>query len=142
MVSRANRENREEIPTYGTPMGPPPTPTPEREEARREKLATKPTAAERRERIREHEEKAREESEKLEQEAESRKTEAPGPVPYETVRQPGGGTPAQILKERGEDVATAIERGEGIEREPEPGRQPVTVAPPRVPIRERDRPKQ
>jgi len=141
MASRQNKEAREEIPTYGAPITTVPTPDPEREQARREKLATKPTAAERRRRIAAHEERAREESETLERERESRKTEAPGPVPYETVRQPGGGTPAEILKERGEDVATAIERAEGIEREPEPGRQPVTVAPP-VSLRERKKPKQ
>jgi len=141
MASRQNKEAREEIPTYGTPMGPPPTPTPEREQERQEKLATKPTAAERRRRIKQHEEKAREESEKLEQEAESRKTEAPGPVPYESVR-PGGGTPAEILEEREEDVQTALERAQGIEREPEPGRQPTTTVAPSIPPIKRDRPKQ
>lgn len=134
MASRQNKEARE-VPSYGAPLGPP-TPSPEREAERKEKLETKPTAEERRKRIEEHEERGIEETAKRRR---NRRTAAPKPAPYESVR-PEGGTPAEILKERGQDVETAIERAEGIEREPEPVGKPVTVPAPK-PLRELEEPK-
>jgi hypothetical protein len=117
-----------------------PTPDPDRDRRRREKLATKPTAEERQERIREHEEKGREESDTLAQEQVDRITQAPKPAPYERIGETTGKSPAQILIEHGQDVDEAISRGEG--EEPTPETAPVAAPAKRLPLKERNRPKQ
>ena len=124
MVSRANREHREG-PSFGAPLGPPVITEEEkrrRERERTSKLETKATAEQRAELIEEHEARGIEETAKARRDRQ--KTEAPKPKPYETVRQPVGGTPAQILQERSEDVGAAIDRAEGVET---PAREPAAV---------------
>lgn len=137
MASRANKEARE----YGAPMGPPPTPDPQREQKRKERLATKPSAEERARRIAEHEKAAREESEKLAQEQRDRKTAAPKGSAYTRVGETTGKPPTQIIAERPGDVSQAIDVAEGVE--PLATDEPVTSveAEPRIPIRDRNPPK-
>jgi hypothetical protein len=123
MASRANKENREEVPTYGTPMGPPPTPSPEREAERKRKLETKPTAEERQEYIEETIEKGKEASER---EEERRAEEARKPkTPPRTVG-PGEGRPTvDIIRERGEDIEEFVEEEvTGVERPPPTATEP------------------
>jgi len=112
MASRANKEERPR--SFGPPMSTP-APDTDREKARKRKLETKASDAERKKLIEEHRERGQEETAKRRRD---RKTEAPKPKPdYETVRQPGGGTPAQILQERPADVEKAIQRAEGVKVE-------------------------
>lgn len=107
MASRQNREAR----TYGAPMSTP-APATSREQERQRKLESKASSSERKRLIEEHQERGQEETVRRRRD---RKTEAPKPEPeYETVRQPVGGTPAQILKERPADVEKAIQRAEGV----------------------------
>jgi len=130
MASRANKENREEVPTYGAPMGPPPTPTPEqaetRERRRREKLEEKPTAEERKEYIEESIEKGKEASER---EEERRAEEAAKPTTPPRTVGPGPGRPTiDIIRERGEDIEEFVEEevtGEETKRAPGPENEPV-----------------
>lgn len=140
MASRANKEARPEPPSYGAPMGPPVVSSEEqrrRDRERQEKLETKPTAEERQDLIEEHEKRGRAETV---QKRRDKLTEAPKPAPeYETVRQPGGGTPAEILKERPQDVEEAIRRAEGAE--PLTPELTVEEEEPAKPIRERKPPK-
>lgn len=136
MVSRSVREAREKVPSFGAPMGTPEVSTEEkrrRERERRSKLETKPTAGERQRLIEEHEERGIEETAGRRRERD-RRTRAPKPEPeFETVRKPGGGTPAQILQERPQDVEEAIRRAEGAPPLEKPA--PAVETPPERPLR-------
>ena len=112
MASRQNRESRDEIPTFGAPMGPPPTPTTDRDRERREKLETKPTSEERRKLIEAHEARGR--AETVEQRRD-RRTKAPKPAPGASVTDIEGKSTTEILEGRDrdvEDILTEMETGE------------------------------
>jgi hypothetical protein len=129
MASRANKENREDVPTYGAPTTPP-TPTPEQAEARerrrREKLRKQPTAEERQKEIEEHIEKGKEASKR---EEERRAEEARKPRKPPRTIGPGEGRPTiDIIGERGRDIDVAVEEeetGEEVKRAPGPENEPV-----------------
>ena len=140
MASRANKEAREEVPSYGAPMGLPVVSTEEklrRERERQTKLETKPSAEERAERIAEDEERGIEETAKRRRD---RLTEAPKPKPYLRIGDTTGKPPTQIIAERPEDVGRAIDVAEGVEP-PEPRAAPSVETEPATPIRERTPPK-
>lgn len=133
MASRANKEERQP-PAFGAPMSTP-APSPSRDSERKAKLETKATDEERRKLIEEHETRGRAENAGA---ANDTVTDAPKPKPYETVRQPGGGTPAEIIEERPSDVMDAIDRAEGVEpvRVTEPPPAALRTDTPRRPRRE------
>lgn len=123
MASRANKDNREDVPTYGAPLGPP-TPKPEREAERKRKLETKPTAEERRKLLEEHEERGEQESARREAE---RKAEAEKPKEQPRTIGPATGRPTvDIIRERGEDIEEVVEEEvTGEKRAPAKETEPV-----------------
>ncbi len=139
MASRQNKAARDEVPSFGAPMGPPVVSTEEkirRERERQTRLETKPSAEELTRRIAEDEERGIEETAKKRRD---RLTAAPKPEPsYERIGETTGKSPTQIIAERPEDVGRAIDIAEGI--------QPPRVAPtvetePTIPLRELNPPK-
>jgi len=139
MASRANKEARDEAPSYGAPMGPPVVTEEEkrrRERERQTKLETEPSAEERKRRIKRHEEAGKAETAKQRRD---KLAEAPKPEAYTRVGETTGKPPTQIIAERPEDVGRAIDIAEGVE--PEPRAAPPAETEPTIPIRKREPPK-
>lgn len=127
MASRQNRESRDEIPTYGAPMGPPKASGDAKERRareRREKLETKATPEERSKLIEEHEAQGRAETVERRRD---RRTAAPKPKPDSTtVTETEGKSTIEILRGRGrdiEDTMTELEGGERPKRETDAAKQ-------------------
>jgi len=111
MPSRSNREQRGKPVSHGAPLSTP-APSSTRDKARAERLAKKPTAAERRAAI-----KALEDSARAEKPADT-KTRSPKPTPIRTIGKPGRST-YETIKTRDPDVGKAIDEAEGVEPEKE-----------------------
>lgn len=116
MASRANKEERDDVPSYGAPIsGTPPVPDDERERRRREKLEKKPSPEERQRLIDEHVEGGKAESAKRR----DRRTGAPKPAPGAGVTDTEGKSTTELLEDRERDVEDTLHEMETGEPRPE-----------------------
>ncbi len=119
MASRQNREARDDVPTYGAPLGPPKASdeaSERRARERREKLETKATPEERRKLIEKHEAAGRAETVERRRD---RRTGAPKPKPGQQVTETEGKSTVEILEGRDRDIEETLTEMETGEPRPE-----------------------